>query len=182
MKSRVFEIIAAEQARQNSTVELIASENFVSENVMKAVGSCLTNKYSEGYPAQRPSGNRGRFYGGCQYVDELEEYCCRQWQAVFQTGSISFVFSIQEGVAGIQINILAQSVRTVQLYALQSCFGNILVRHNLVAINARIQILIIISQFTCPVGADQVLNFTSEYAQMNCRSVAPVLLNGQFIA
>ena len=85
MKSRVFEIIAAEQARQNSTVELIASENFVSENVMKAVGSCLTNKYSEGYPAQRPSGNRGRFYSGCQYVDELEEYCCRQWQAVFQT-------------------------------------------------------------------------------------------------
>ena len=85
MKSRVFEIIAAEQARQNSTVELIASENFVRENVMKAVGSCLTNKYSEGYPAQRPSGNRGRFYGGCQYVDELEEYCCRQWQAVFQT-------------------------------------------------------------------------------------------------
>lgn len=85
MKSRVFEIIAAEQARQNSTVDLIASENFVSENVMKAVGSCLTNKYSEGYPAQRPSGNRGRFYGGCQYVDELEEYCCRQWQAVFQT-------------------------------------------------------------------------------------------------
>ena len=85
MKSRVFEIIAAEQARQNSTVELIASENFVSENVMKAVGSCLTNKYSEGYPAQRPSGNRGRYYGGCQYVDELEEYCCRQWQTVFQT-------------------------------------------------------------------------------------------------
>ena len=85
MKSRVFEIIAAEQARQNSTVELIASENFVSENVMKAVGSCLTNKYSEGYPAQRPSGNRGRYYGGCQYVDELEEYCSHQWQAVFQT-------------------------------------------------------------------------------------------------
>lgn len=85
MKSRVFEIIAAEQARQNSTVELIASENFVSENVMKAVGSCLINKYSEGYPAQRPSGNRGRYYGGCQYVDELEEYCSHQWQAVFQT-------------------------------------------------------------------------------------------------
>ena len=85
MKSRVFEIIAAEQARQNSTVELIASENFVSENVMKAVGSCLTNNYSEVYPAQRPSGNRGRYYGGCQYVDELEEYCSHQWQAVFQT-------------------------------------------------------------------------------------------------
>ena len=72
MKSRVFEIIAAEQARQNSTVELIASENFVSENVMKAVGSCLTNKYSEGYPAHRAMGNQGRYYGGCHVVDELE--------------------------------------------------------------------------------------------------------------
>lgn len=85
MSSRVFDYIAQEEQRQQTTVELIASENFVSENVMKAVGSCLTNKYSEGYPAQRPSGNRGRFYGGCQYVDELEEYCCHQWQAVFQT-------------------------------------------------------------------------------------------------
>ena len=51
MESKVFEIIAAEQARQNANIELIASENFVSENVMRAVGSCLTNKYSEGYPA-----------------------------------------------------------------------------------------------------------------------------------
>lgn len=85
MSSRVFDYIAQEEQRQQTTVELIASENFVSENVMKAVGSCLTNKYSEGYPAQRPSGNRGRYYGGCQYVDELEEYCCHQWQAVFQT-------------------------------------------------------------------------------------------------
>ena len=50
MSSKVFEIIEKEQQRQNSTIELIASENFVSENVMKAVGSCLTNKYSEGYP------------------------------------------------------------------------------------------------------------------------------------
>ena len=50
MESKVFEIIAAEQARQNANIELIASENFVSENVMRAVGSCLTNKYSEGYP------------------------------------------------------------------------------------------------------------------------------------
>ena len=66
-------------------MELIASENFVSENVMKAVGSCLTNKYSEGYPAAAPSGNRGRYYGGRRYVDELGEYCCHQWQPVFQT-------------------------------------------------------------------------------------------------
>lgn len=85
MSSRVFELIAEEEQRQRDTVELIASENFVSENVMRAVGSCLTNKYSEGYPAVRKSGNRGRYYGGCQYVDALEEYCCGMWQKVFDT-------------------------------------------------------------------------------------------------
>ena len=85
MESKVFEIIAAEQARQNANIELIASENFVSENVMRAVGSCLTNKYSEGYPAGHRSGNRGRYYGGCGCVDELEEYCCGMWQQVFGT-------------------------------------------------------------------------------------------------
>lgn len=50
MPSKVFDYIAREQARQDATVELIASENFVSENVLRAVGSCLTNKYAEGYP------------------------------------------------------------------------------------------------------------------------------------
>ena len=64
MPSKVFDYIAREQARQDATVELIASENFVSENVLRAVGSCLTNKYAEGYPAERVSGNRGRYYGG----------------------------------------------------------------------------------------------------------------------
>ena len=62
MPSKVFDYIAREQARQDATVELIASENFVSENVLRAVGSCLTNKYAEGYPAERVSGNRGRYY------------------------------------------------------------------------------------------------------------------------
>lgn len=85
MKSRVFEIIAAEQARQNSTVELIASENFVSADVLRAVGSCLTNKYSEGYPARRALGNQGRYYGGCAVVDQLEEYCIARWKEVFHT-------------------------------------------------------------------------------------------------
>ena len=102
--------------------------------------------------------------------------------SIFQTGSISFVFSIQEGVTGIQINILAKSVRTVQLYALQSCFRNIFISHNHIAFNAGIQIWIIIGQLTGPIGADQIFNFISEYSQMNCRSVTPVLLNGQFIA
>lgn len=76
--SKVFEIIEKEQNRQNTFVELIASENFVSENVMKAVGSCLTNKYSEGYPGKR-------YYGGCVHVDELETYCQQKWQEVFNT-------------------------------------------------------------------------------------------------
>ena len=85
MPSKVFDYIAREQARQDATVELIASENFVSENVLRAVGSCLTNKYAEGYPAERVSGNRGRYYGGCEIVNDLEEYCCDKWREVFST-------------------------------------------------------------------------------------------------
>ena len=85
MNSRVFDFIEKEQERQAHNIELIASENFVSENVMKAVGSCLTNKYSEGYPAVRESGNKGRYYGGCEVVNELEEYCCGLWKQVFHT-------------------------------------------------------------------------------------------------
>ncbi len=83
--SKVFELIEKEQQRQNNTIELIASENFVSDNVRRAVGSCLTNKYSEGYPTNRTSGHKGRYYGGCAVVDELEEYCCDLWRQVFKT-------------------------------------------------------------------------------------------------
>lgn len=85
MDSKVFDIIEKEKHRQDTTVELIASENFVSENVLKAVGSCLTNKYSEGYPANHKSGSKGRYYGGCEYIDELEEYCCDMWRKAFNT-------------------------------------------------------------------------------------------------
>ena len=85
MESKVFEMIAAEERRQAENIELIASENFVSENVRRAVGSCLTNKYAEGYPAVRETGNRGRYYGGCACVDAIENYCCRKWQEVFRT-------------------------------------------------------------------------------------------------
>ena len=85
MDSKVFDIIEKEKHRQDTTVELIASENFVSENVIKAVGSCLTNKYCEGYPANHKSGSKGRYYGGCEYIDELEEYCCDMWRKVFNT-------------------------------------------------------------------------------------------------
>lgn len=76
--SKVFDMIAAEEERQANTVELIASENFVSEDIKRAVGSCLTNKYSEGYPGRR-------YYGGCQEVDKIELYCQEQWQKVFNT-------------------------------------------------------------------------------------------------
>ena len=85
MTSHVFDLIAQEEQRQSTTVELIASENFASENVLRAVGSCLTNKYSEGYPAHRTMGNQGRYYGGCHVVDELEEYCIAKWKEVFAT-------------------------------------------------------------------------------------------------
>ena len=76
--SKVFELIQKEADRQDSTIELIASENFVSANVLKAAGSCLTNKYAEGYPGKR-------YYGGCEVVDEIELYCQQQWQEVFHT-------------------------------------------------------------------------------------------------
>jgi len=61
----VFEIIGKERKRQMDGIELIASENFVSEQVMEAMGSVMTNKYAEGYPGKR-------YYGGCQHVDETE--------------------------------------------------------------------------------------------------------------
>jgi glycine hydroxymethyltransferase len=63
---KVFDIIEKEYQRQKNGIELIASENFVSEQVMQAMGSCMTNKYAEGYP-----GNR--YYGGCKFVDETEQ-------------------------------------------------------------------------------------------------------------
>ena len=83
--SIVFNLIEDERRRQDENIELIASENFVSSDVLRAMGSCLTNKYSEGYPEDRHSGNRGRYYGGCQVVDKIEEYCCDKWREVFKT-------------------------------------------------------------------------------------------------
>ena len=64
--SLIFDLIAEERARQSRGIELIASENFVSEQVMEAMGSVLTNKYAEGYPA-------ARYYGGCEVVDKVEQ-------------------------------------------------------------------------------------------------------------
>ncbi|XP_029140314.1 serine hydroxymethyltransferase, cytosolic-like [Protobothrops mucrosquamatus] len=64
----VYDIIKKEKRRQRLGLELIASENFASRAVLEALGSCLNNKYSEGYPGQR-------YYGGTEFVDELERLC-----------------------------------------------------------------------------------------------------------
>ena len=78
-------IIDKEAKRQCNNIELIASENFVSQDVLDALGSCLTNKYAEGYPASPSFGQKGRYYGGCQYMDDIENKCRNLWQQVFNT-------------------------------------------------------------------------------------------------
>ena len=64
--TKLFDLIEQEKQRQMQGIELIASENFVSDQVMQAMGSVLTNKYAEGYPG-------ARYYGGCQVVDQVEQ-------------------------------------------------------------------------------------------------------------
>lgn len=82
---KVGEFIEKEYNRQKNNVELIASENYCSEAVLATCGSCLSWKYAEGYPYVRTSGNKGRYYGGTEFVDGLEEYCCDMWKKVFDT-------------------------------------------------------------------------------------------------
>ncbi len=72
----IFDLIEQEKQRQLHGLELIASENFVSENVMKAVGSVLTNKYAEGYPGRR-------YYGGCEVVDKVETLAIERAKQLF---------------------------------------------------------------------------------------------------
>ena len=74
--TKIFEIIEREHQRQKKGIELIASENFVSDQVMEAMGSCLTNKYAEGYPGHR-------YYGGCQVVDEAENLAIDRLKQIF---------------------------------------------------------------------------------------------------
>ena len=74
--TRIFDIIEREHQRQKHGIELIASENFVSDQVMQAMGSCLTNKYAEGYPGHR-------YYGGCQVVDEAEQLAIDRVKEIF---------------------------------------------------------------------------------------------------
>lgn len=73
---QIFELIDAEKERQLHGLELIASENFVSDQVMEAAGSVLTNKYAEGYPGRR-------YYGGCEVVDEVEQIAIDRAKTLF---------------------------------------------------------------------------------------------------
>lgn len=73
---QIFELIQAERERQTDGIELIASENFVSDQVMEAAGSVLTNKYAEGYPGKR-------YYGGCEIVDEVENIAIERAKTLF---------------------------------------------------------------------------------------------------
>ncbi|MEE9373913.1 MAG: serine hydroxymethyltransferase [Saprospiraceae bacterium] len=72
----IFDLINQEKRRQQSGAELIASENFVSQPVLDAMGSCLTNKYAEGYPGKR-------YYGGCEVVDEVETLAIERLKKLF---------------------------------------------------------------------------------------------------
>ena len=74
--TKIFDLIEQENLRQRRGIELIASENFVSDQVMRAMGSCLTNKYAEGYPGHR-------YYGGCQVVDEVEQLAIDRVKEIF---------------------------------------------------------------------------------------------------
>ncbi|MDY3529494.1 serine hydroxymethyltransferase [Riemerella anatipestifer] len=76
MRDVIFDLIEQERARQVHGIELIASENFVSDEVMKAMGSVLTNKYAEGYPGRR-------YYGGCEVVDEVEKLAIDRAKQLF---------------------------------------------------------------------------------------------------
>lgn len=76
MNNEIFEVIEKEKRRQQNKIELIASENFVSTDVLKAQGSILTNKYAEGYPSKR-------YYGGCEYVDIIENYAIDYLKKLF---------------------------------------------------------------------------------------------------
>ncbi|MBF0714926.1 serine hydroxymethyltransferase [Gemelliphila palaticanis] len=76
MDKEIFELIEKEKERQDNNIELIASENFVSEDVLRATGSILTNKYAEGYPGKR-------YYDGCEVVDEIETIAIERLKKLF---------------------------------------------------------------------------------------------------
>merc|ERR1712153_132988 len=84
----IAQIIASEKMRQFGCLELIASENFTSKAVMQAMGSCLTNKYSEGYPGKR-------YYGGNELIDQMEILCQQRAMAAFGLNPEEWAVNVQ---------------------------------------------------------------------------------------
>lgn len=82
VKSLLFDLIKEEELRQSNTIDLIASENYAPPEIMKAVGSVLTNKYAEGYPGRR-------YYGGCEVVDKVENYAMDMGKKLFECEHIN---------------------------------------------------------------------------------------------
>src|SRR5437870_2781866 len=80
--AELFRILVNESERQQNCLELIASENHVSRAVLEAVGSVLTNKYAEGYPGRR-------YYGGCKYVDQVEELAIARARQLFKCDHVN---------------------------------------------------------------------------------------------
>ena len=79
----IKKILDRELYRQDNTIELIASENFASEAVMKLCGSIFTNKYAEGYPGKR-------YYNGCLHMDEIEELAISVLKSLYGSASVSY--------------------------------------------------------------------------------------------
>src|SRR3990167_9091155 len=88
MTSKIFEILKKEEKRQKKVINLIPSENFVSEDVLKALGSVFTNKYAEGMPHQR-------YYAGNQYIDEIEDEVIDLAYKAFQISKEKYSINVQ---------------------------------------------------------------------------------------
>ena len=73
---QIFDLIRKETERQKNGLELIASENYVSDDVLKTMGSICTNKYAEGYPGKR-------YYGGCEIVDQIEQLAIDRLKSIY---------------------------------------------------------------------------------------------------
>lgn len=96
----IFDLINKEKQRQFGGLELIASENFTSQAVMQAMGTCLTNKYSEGYPGRR-------YYGGNEHIDKIETLCWKRALAAFR---------LDENEWGVNVQCLSGSPANFAVY------------------------------------------------------------------
>jgi glycine hydroxymethyltransferase len=86
----VYDIIEHERIRQREGIELIASENFTSKAVTDALGSCMTNKYSEGMPGHR-------YYGGNEFIDQMENLCMKRALECFHVDPAKWGVNVQPG-------------------------------------------------------------------------------------